>query len=211
MKRFPLLGILFIALAAHAMAYADLLTFSITQRVTGQVNGADFSAKLLTFSASITTEDLAACAAGGFCMNPFNGIDYYFLDYSATRQYLWTVEDVGRFPAELSGSSSLSFYYLNNSGRLEDIVITGGGDHEGDLRLPWPLVGDQCPEYLICPVTAYADTALITVSAIDGDPSFHVQLQPSGVIPEPSTLVLLGSGAAVLNATLPRRRRRVRS
>ena len=188
-----------------SFAHADLITLSISQSATGTVGGQSFTNKLLTYSASFTTADLAACLVPDNSCS--EGPGQLILDDTDGLMASFTVEGLGTFQGVVN-----DYIYFGYSGSLEGIVIENGGDVEGRFSLPNPLVGDACEENLpfyLCPVTAYTSGGDLTLTSVGDSYSTSVEINGVSSVPEPSTLMFFASGAVGMFGLLCRRLRSV--
>lgn len=207
MKRFlrtqtlALVALLLFALSARA----DLITLSISQPLTGTLDAVPFTSKLVTYRAMFTTDQLAACVASGFCNDNNPNNPTFFMDFSQGITATWTIESFGTFSA--TSNSSIIFHYNGSQDDPHNIVVDSGGDIEGRLGLPNPaLPQDDCGGLIVCPVEAYTSGGTLIALGVDGPPTFSVEVTDNGVIPEPSTFVLLATGLSALGAAVSRRR-----
>ena len=198
-------AVLFLLLPA--ISRADQITLSISQRITGTLDGTPFANKLVTYSPMFTSENLAACVANGDCSNDYVNSPVLYLDatqYGVTAT--WTIEGFGTF--EGYSNNSIMFRWGGTSDP-HDLVIVSGGDVEGRGGLPNPALPQQdCDGLIVCPTEAATSGGTIQFLDIDGPPSFSVQVVPENApVPEPSAFMLLGAGVSALGMVVSRRRR----
>lgn len=197
-----LAGLIF---AGSFVAHADLITFTASQEATGTLGSQSFTNKLVTISASLTTEDLAACqdfSSPNYCAE---NTGHLLIDETAGLSApTIKVEGLGVFGTQTI--YALALVYSGSFADAENIESFTIGDVEGRLFLPTDNATlEGClglePE-VSCPFIAETSGGDLVLTSVSGSSE---EFQVTSDTPEPATFTLLATG--LLGATAMLRRR----
>ena len=196
--------------ANTAFGNADPITVIVTTVGTGTFNSQPFTNRLVTFTSSFTTESLDSCEGAPYnCIQAdSNGALLLSTSNPFDQPIAFTVNvaGFGTFGTELDYSLYVSQGEISIGDTEDELTLSVFDGSPGNYALRHSIgpfsgptliqdeLGDNCEFMFACPPSAYTNGGTLILTSAADTATGEIQVGSPSPIPEPGTLILLGTG-----------------